>query len=147
MTARVSLLLYFVVEELLVSELLVLVCVEVAVDSMPSPAGAAVRSAIRSSRAISQTAAATGCGTCVLGTKFVNTGDIVVLTGSVPVLPRAALESLPPGGRIFAVVGEAPVMTAKIVTCTAPGAYRAVELFETLLAPLVNCERPSRFRF
>ena len=73
--------------------------------------------------------------------------DIVVLTGSVPVLPQAVLASLAPGGRVFAVVGETPVMTAKIVTCGAPGAYRSVELFETLLAPLANCERPSRFSF
>ena len=73
--------------------------------------------------------------------------DIVVLTGSVPVLPRALLESLSPGGRVFAVIGEAPVMTAKILTCTAPGAFRTAELFETLLAPLANCERPSRFIF
>jgi len=76
--------------------------------------------------------------------------DVILLTGSVPVPPRALLESLAPGGRAFAVVGAAPVMTAKIFTCTAPGAYdtmRAVELFETLLAPLANCEQPSRFRF
>ncbi len=76
--------------------------------------------------------------------------DVVVLTGSVPVLPRALLESLSPGGRAFAVVGEAPVMTAKIISCTAPGRLQAsgtVDLFETLLAPLANCERPSRFRF
>ena len=73
--------------------------------------------------------------------------DIVVLTGSVPVLPRALLESLSPGGRVFAVIGDAPVMTAKILTCTAPGAFRTAELFETLLAPLANCERPSRFIF
>ena len=70
-----------------------------------------------------------------------------MLTGSVPVLPRAFLECLAPGGRTFAVVGEAPVMTAKLVTCTAPGAFRTAELFETLLAPLANCERPSRFSF
>ena len=73
--------------------------------------------------------------------------DVVVLTASVPVVPRAFLDSLAPGGRLFAVVGEPPVMTAKLVTCTAPGACRTVELFETLLAPLANCERPSRFRF
>jgi len=73
--------------------------------------------------------------------------DIVVLTGSVPLLPRPVLDSLAPGGRVFAIVGDAPVMTAKIVTCTAPGAFRTVELFETLLAPLVNCEQPSRFTF
>jgi len=45
------------------------------------------------------------------------------------------------------VVGEAPAMTATIVTCSAPGAFRATELFETLLAPLANCEQPPRFRF
>ena len=73
--------------------------------------------------------------------------DIVVLTGSVPLLPGAVLESLAPGGRAFAVVGEAPVMTAKIITCITPGAFRTEELFETLLAPLANCERPSRFIF
>jgi protein-L-isoaspartate(D-aspartate) O-methyltransferase len=73
--------------------------------------------------------------------------DIVVLTGSVPVLPPTVLESLAPGGRVFAVVGDAPVMTAKIVTRTAPGAFRTAELFETLLAPLVNCAQPSRFSF
>ena len=73
--------------------------------------------------------------------------DVVVLTGSVPVLPRAFLECLAPGGRTFAVVGEPPVMTAKLLTCATPGSYRTTGLFETLLAPLANCERPSRFRF
>ena len=73
--------------------------------------------------------------------------DVVVLTGSVPVVPRAFLDCLGTGGRLFAVVGEPPVMTAKLVFCAAPGSYRTTELFETLLAPLANCERPSRFRF
>ena len=73
--------------------------------------------------------------------------DAIVLTGSTPVLPRSLLEQLAPGGRLFAVVGEPPVMVARLVTCTAPGAYRSVELFDTVLAPLVNAERPARFRF
>ena len=73
--------------------------------------------------------------------------DVVVLTGSVPLLPRAFLDCLIPGGRTFAVVGEAPVMTAKLVSCATPGSFRTVELFETVVAPLVNCERPSHFRF
>ncbi len=73
--------------------------------------------------------------------------DVVVLTGSVPVLPRAVQESLAPGGRAFAVIGEPPVMTAKIFSCSAPGDCRVVQLFEILLAPLANCERPSRFTF
>ena len=73
--------------------------------------------------------------------------QVIVLTGSTPLLPRAFLEQLDIGGRLFAVVGEAPAMSARLVTCTAPGAYNSTDLFETVLAPLVNCERPPRFRF
>jgi protein-L-isoaspartate(D-aspartate) O-methyltransferase len=73
--------------------------------------------------------------------------DVLVLTGSTPVVPQSLLDNVAPGGRLFAVVGEPPVMTAKILHCAAPGAFRAAELFETMLAPLVNCVRPERFRF
>jgi len=73
--------------------------------------------------------------------------DVIVLTGSVPILPHALLEQLAPGGRLFAVVGEAPIMTAQLVSCLAPGSFRTLGLFETVIAPLENCEQPSRFRF
>ena len=73
--------------------------------------------------------------------------DLIVLTGSTPVLPKVLLEQLSPGGRLFAVVGEGPVMVARLVTCSAPGAFRSVELFDTVLAPLANAEHPPRFRF
>ena len=72
---------------------------------------------------------------------------VIVLTGSTPVLPRALLEQLEIGGRLFAVVGEAPAMTARIASCTAPQAYHSVDLFETVVAALVNAEQPPRFRF
>ena len=73
--------------------------------------------------------------------------DAIVLTGSVPVIPLGLLAQLAPGGRLFAVVGDAPVMAARLVTCTAPGSHASVELFDTLLAPLKNAEQPARFRF
>jgi protein-L-isoaspartate(D-aspartate) O-methyltransferase len=73
--------------------------------------------------------------------------DVIVLTGSTPVLPKALLAQLSPGGRLFAVVGEEPVMVARLVTCSAPGALRSVDLFDALLAPLTNAEQPPRFRF
>ncbi|HZM35498.1 MAG TPA: protein-L-isoaspartate O-methyltransferase [Burkholderiales bacterium] len=73
--------------------------------------------------------------------------DVIVLTGSTPVLPDAFISQLTPGGRLFAVVGERPIMTACLVTCSAPGAWRTTELFETLLDPLVNAEQRPRFRF
>ena len=73
--------------------------------------------------------------------------DVIVLTGSTPILPRAFVEQLAPGGRLFAVVGEAPVMTARLVTASLPGAWRSTDLFETVIAPLVNAEHAPRFRF
>jgi protein-L-isoaspartate(D-aspartate) O-methyltransferase len=73
--------------------------------------------------------------------------DVIVLTGSTPLVPRELLGQLAPGGRLFAVVGEAPAMTARLATCTVPEAFGSVELFETVIAPLLNAEQPPRFRF
>ena len=73
--------------------------------------------------------------------------DVIVLTGSTPLVPRAFAEQLAPGGRLFAVVGEPPVMTARLVTASETGAWTSTDLFETLLAPLVNAEHAPRFRF
>ena len=73
--------------------------------------------------------------------------DVIVLTGSTPVLPDALLAQLAPEGRLFAVVGEAPAMTARVVVSNGPGAWHAADLFETVIAPLANAEHPSRFRF
>lgn len=73
--------------------------------------------------------------------------DVIVLTGSVPILPDAFLDQLKPGGRIFAVVGDEPVMSARLIAKAASGAVQQTELFETCMAPLVNALQPPRFRF
>jgi protein-L-isoaspartate(D-aspartate) O-methyltransferase len=73
--------------------------------------------------------------------------DAIVLTGSTPVLPEAFARQLAPGGRLFAVVGDAPAMTARMVRWAAPGAATSHDLFETVIAPLKNAATPSRFRF
>jgi protein-L-isoaspartate(D-aspartate) O-methyltransferase len=73
--------------------------------------------------------------------------DVIVLTGSLPLLPAAFQESLKPGGRLLAVVGEAPVMQARLITRMAAGAYHAVSLFETCITPLRNAQQPARFVF
>ena len=75
------------------------------------------------------------------------TWDVIVLTGSTPVLPGAFLDRLAPGGRLFAVVGDAPVMKAVVVERGRSGAIKRTEVFETLLRPLVNAQSPARFRF
>jgi protein-L-isoaspartate(D-aspartate) O-methyltransferase len=72
---------------------------------------------------------------------------VIVLTGSVPVLPQPFLDRLSPGGRLFAVVGDLPVMKAILVHRPAAAGFQHTELFETLLKPLVNAPQPGRFRF
>lgn len=73
--------------------------------------------------------------------------DVIVLTGSVPVLPVRFEQQLKPGGRLLAVVGEAPVMEAVLVTCIAAGVYSRTVLFETCITPLINAVQPERFAF
>jgi protein-L-isoaspartate(D-aspartate) O-methyltransferase len=73
--------------------------------------------------------------------------DVIVLTGSEPVLAEEFAQSLRVGGRMFAVVGDAPVMEARLVTRVAEGVVSAATLFETVIAPLRNAPQPERFAF
>jgi protein-L-isoaspartate(D-aspartate) O-methyltransferase len=75
------------------------------------------------------------------------TYNAIVLTGSTPVLPDAFIERLAPGGRVFAVVGEPPVMLARLTQLVAPGALAKRILFETVVDPLTNAATPARFEF
>ncbi len=72
---------------------------------------------------------------------------VIVLTGSVPILPLAFQNSLKPGGRLFAIVGDAPAMQARLITCLAPGIFDRSTLFETNVALLQNAFQPKRFVF
>lgn len=73
--------------------------------------------------------------------------DVIVLTGSTPVLPDAFLQSLNPGGRLFAVVGEEPIMKAMLISKGAGGDIEQHELFETCIAPLKNAAQREQFVF
>jgi protein-L-isoaspartate(D-aspartate) O-methyltransferase len=73
--------------------------------------------------------------------------DVIVLTGSVPLLIEVYQQALKTGGRLFAIVGDPPVMEAKLITCAAPGAFSSVGLFETCISPLINAPQPERFVF
>ncbi|HEU0233660.1 MAG TPA: protein-L-isoaspartate O-methyltransferase [Gallionella sp.] len=75
------------------------------------------------------------------------TYDVIVLTGSTPVLPKVFQNSLNVGGRLFAIVGDAPVMEAKLITRVAPDTFETVNIMETCVAPLRNAEQPKRFVF
>ena len=72
--------------------------------------------------------------------------DVIVLTGSTPILAAEFLQQLNAGGRLFAVVGDAPVMKGMLYTA-ANGAHTEMELFETCIKPLTNAPQPERFKF
>ena len=73
--------------------------------------------------------------------------DVIVLTGSLPVMPAALKNQLRIGGRMAAIVGENPEMTAELFTRATETSFDVVKLFETSVKPLENAERPSSFRF
>jgi len=73
--------------------------------------------------------------------------DVIVLTGSTPILPERFFDQLNAGARLFAIVGEAPAMKARFTRIDAVGARVSVDLFETVVAPLVNALQPERFQF
>jgi protein-L-isoaspartate(D-aspartate) O-methyltransferase len=73
--------------------------------------------------------------------------DVIVVSGSVPVVPDALLAQIKVGGRMFIIVGSLPAMTAQIITRTSDVEYSTVGLFETIAKPLRNVPTPSRFKF
>ena len=86
-------------------------------------------------------------GDAVLGWPAHAPYDVIMVSGSLPLLPKQLLAQLKVGGRLFAIVGEVPVMTAQLHTRTGEDSYRSESLFETEAPPLVNAPRPDRFVF
>ena len=74
--------------------------------------------------------------------------DVVCVTGAVARLPERFLQWLRPGGRLFVVHGQAPVMEAVLVTQADPVNAAVTEsLFETELAYLHGAEPVPQFLF
>lgn len=72
--------------------------------------------------------------------------DVIAVTGSVPEYCDVFEQQLRPGGRLFLVVGEAPVMEAMLVTRGEDnGGCRREFLFETCLTPLDGVSRRPVF--
>jgi protein-L-isoaspartate(D-aspartate) O-methyltransferase len=73
--------------------------------------------------------------------------DVIAVTGSLPLYDERFQQALRIGGRLFVVVGQAPVMEAWQVTRVGEREWQRVGLFETVIAPLVHAPRPSEFVF
>jgi protein-L-isoaspartate(D-aspartate) O-methyltransferase len=73
--------------------------------------------------------------------------DAILVSGGLPQLPEELLAQLKVGGRLFAVVGSAPAMSACLVTRVAEDGFQTRKLFETVVAPLRSAPAASRFVF
>lgn len=73
--------------------------------------------------------------------------DLIVLSGSVREVPQALLDRLSVGGRLFAMVGEAPTMNARLHTRRDDKRVETENLFETLAARLRGFPDREPFRF
>ncbi len=73
--------------------------------------------------------------------------DAVAVTGSVAELDSRFSDLLSAGGRLFVIVGDAPLMQARLITRQAEGSLSTEVLFETSIRPLVHAERDSGFTF
>jgi protein-L-isoaspartate(D-aspartate) O-methyltransferase len=76
--------------------------------------------------------------------------DVIAVTGSLPTEEPVSMltQQLAPGGRLFVIVGEDPVMEARLETRVGPGSdLRREELFETSVPALENVPQPERFVF
>ena len=71
--------------------------------------------------------------------------DVIILTGSVAQLPDTYKQSLKTGGRLFAVIGTAPVMEATLFTRVADDQYSCESLFETEIPELENMAKADCF--
>lgn len=71
----------------------------------------------------------------------------IAVTGSLPVYQPCFERMLTIGGRLFVVVGEPPVMDARLVRRVSEGAWTAESMFETVIDPLVNAPRTPAFVF
>ena len=73
--------------------------------------------------------------------------DAIAVTGSIQKFDPRFVEALAPGGRLFVVVGDAPVMEASLVVRTGDNDWQSEAIFETELEPLTNGALPPQFSF
>ena len=81
------------------------------------------------------------------GTEQTRRYGAIAVTGSLPVPDERFQRQLEIGGRLFIIVGEPPVMAARLIRRTGENAWTTESLFATVVDPLVNARRPAEFTF
>ncbi|MFA9274088.1 MAG: protein-L-isoaspartate O-methyltransferase [Candidatus Aquirickettsiella gammari] len=73
------------------------------------------------------------------------TFDVIVVTGSLESIPENLQGQLNVGGRLFAIVGKAPVMTAQLIARESELFFNTTSLFETSVPALSQVTPASTF--
>jgi protein-L-isoaspartate(D-aspartate) O-methyltransferase len=73
--------------------------------------------------------------------------DVILLSGSVAEVPQVLLRQLKTGGRLAAIVGDEPVMRARLYTREGESSWQQKDLFDTVAPRLEGFPEPPRFRF
>ena len=73
--------------------------------------------------------------------------DAILVYGALPAVPAARLKQLGVGGRLAVIVGEAPVMEAQLITCTAEGVFNTINVFETVMPSLDGASPSAGYSF
>ena len=85
------------------------------------------------------------CGDAARGWDQHKPYDVIAITGAMPVLPESFQKTLNVGGRLFAIVGDAPAREAVLITRVSDNEWSREVLFETDLPNLQNAPEPERF--
>ncbi len=64
--------------------------------------------------------------------------DVIIISAAMKSIPDSYKKLLTTGGRMFVVVGEAPVMTAHRITRTGKNEWQDETLFETSIEPIIQ---------
>jgi protein-L-isoaspartate(D-aspartate) O-methyltransferase len=73
--------------------------------------------------------------------------EAIALTASLPLYDERWQRQLAIGGRLFVIVGEPPIMEARLVRRLTEESWTSASLFETIVDPLRNARRPEEFSF
>ena len=73
--------------------------------------------------------------------------DAIMLSGSVAAVPQTLLDRLKVGGRLIAIVGDEPVMRARLYTRAEQRAWSQTDLFDTVAPRLRGFPESERFSF
>ena len=71
--------------------------------------------------------------------------DVIVVTGSLPLLPESFQRNLSVGGRLIAFTGDDPAMEMILITRVSENEWSHQVLLETSVPALINAVEPERF--